>query len=197
MHVWTHIVLFANFSLAAFCKNLLGNIPNPLTIFSKSATLLRSWTSLYLRKWSKDFSDSLVYFFLVLFDFFNICFVDIAGGIDTFGNLIFAVGDTFHSKGQLTKFGQVQLYNVSVNYHFADVALMFSMPACSIFFFLIFVLFHLRRILPVSVFMISLSGIFNTSQLKGNIQQCWFGLLPIQGNRRTGLYLVISFIQTK
>ena len=50
MHVWTHIVLFANFSVAAFCKNLLGNIPNPLTIFSKSATLLRSWTSLYLGK---------------------------------------------------------------------------------------------------------------------------------------------------
>jgi len=42
MHVWTHIVFFTNFSLAAFCKNLLGNIPNPSTIFSKSATLLRS-----------------------------------------------------------------------------------------------------------------------------------------------------------
>ena len=50
MHVWTHIVLFANFSVAAFCKNLLGNIPNPSTIFSKSATLLRSWISLYLGK---------------------------------------------------------------------------------------------------------------------------------------------------
>ncbi len=35
MHVWTHIVLFANFSVAYFCKNLLGNIPNPLTIFFK------------------------------------------------------------------------------------------------------------------------------------------------------------------
>ena len=54
MHVWTHIVLYANFSVAAFCKNLLGNIPNPLTIFSKSATLLRSWTSLYLGKWSRS-----------------------------------------------------------------------------------------------------------------------------------------------
>lgn len=42
MHVWTHIVLFANFSVAAFYKILLGNIPNPLTLFSKSATLLRS-----------------------------------------------------------------------------------------------------------------------------------------------------------
>ena len=36
------LVLFANFSGAALCKNLLGNIPNPSTIFSKSATLLRS-----------------------------------------------------------------------------------------------------------------------------------------------------------
>ena len=29
-------------ALLTFCKILLGNIPNPLTIFSKSATLLRS-----------------------------------------------------------------------------------------------------------------------------------------------------------
>ena len=42
VHVCTHIVRFANFSEADFCKSLLGSIPNPLTIFSKSATLLRS-----------------------------------------------------------------------------------------------------------------------------------------------------------
>lgn len=29
-------------ALLTFCKILLGNIPNPLTVFSKSATLLRS-----------------------------------------------------------------------------------------------------------------------------------------------------------
>ena len=42
VHVCTHIVRFANFSEADFCKSLLGSILKHLTIFSKSATLLRS-----------------------------------------------------------------------------------------------------------------------------------------------------------
>ena len=47
--------------------------------------------------------------------------LNIACGIDTLDNLVFAVGDAFHSKGQLTKFGYIQFYNVSVDYHFADI----------------------------------------------------------------------------
>ena len=42
MRVWTHIALFANPSVAGIYKNLLGSTPNPRTIFSKSAALLRS-----------------------------------------------------------------------------------------------------------------------------------------------------------
>ena len=58
----------------------------------------------------------------VLFDLFNVGFVDAAGGIDTFGNLVFAVGNAFHSEGQFTEFGQVQFPNVSVDRHFAKVS---------------------------------------------------------------------------
>ena len=76
--------------------------------------------SFYRRKRVDDFSDSLVKFFLILFDFFDVSFIDTAGFIKAFDNLVFSVGDLFYTGSQLTEFGQIQIHSLPVNYRCAN-----------------------------------------------------------------------------
>ena len=83
----------------AFCKiqpccilqKLVGERPKPFNDFFKIGCAPAELSSWKFCKGLQNFLDSLIDFFLVLFDFRKLSFVEIASLVDTLGNLIFAV----------------------------------------------------------------------------------------------------------
>ena len=87
----THIgdyKLASRASAYTLAKNLLGNAPNPLTIFSKSAALLTELFIDQLRKRLDDFLDYVPYLLLVLFDFVEFGIVNPVACVELFGDLV-------------------------------------------------------------------------------------------------------------